>query len=428
MTSPHCEIIFVSYPSSNSIFAFDLASGSLLAHLSGCPSPHFLIPLAGKSPLQAGKPLLVAASSTETTHIFVWSWSSPAPSFSFPTPEPVLSMAATCDGQYLFSGGFSGQIHSFSTGKLLRSFFAHRSPVTHLVVSDDDSLLVSAAKDGSVSVWPLIRVLDFSCDSTAFPGQFATLSGGPNGDPGCFPTRFGGFPARMSAVSGLSVGPGALAVTSWADGTCATWSMMDASCVHLFVLPCTTMCLAVDPIGNMFYAGGPQGRVYAAPFMCHPAKVAAAAGPIRAEDVSLVVAGSVHDCDVAALAVGPRRNLVCRSRDGNLRVLDLGNGDILLEVGPVMGPVADVAVASNSGQFSSALKQFPDSEEGFTSDTRRFSRDVVEMEEWLKVVEDDRRRGLDCLERAIGTYERILNLFLKEASSSSSSSSSLVPK
>ena len=44
-----------------------------------------------------------------------------------------------------------------STGRLLRVWSAHYKPVTCLVFSEDESLLISGADDGFVNVWPLLR-------------------------------------------------------------------------------------------------------------------------------------------------------------------------------------------------------------------------------------------------------------------------------
>ncbi|CAI0558643.1 unnamed protein product [Linum tenue] len=75
--------------------------------------------------------------------------------------EPIKPIAATSDGTYLVGGGISGNIYLWEvpTGRLLQQWHAHLRPITCLVFSDDDSLLVSAAEDGCVRVWPLLTVV-----------------------------------------------------------------------------------------------------------------------------------------------------------------------------------------------------------------------------------------------------------------------------
>lgn len=41
-------------------------------------------------------------------------------------------------------------------------------------------------------------------------------------------------------------------------------------------------------------------------------------------------------------------------------------------------------------------------------------REMKDMEKWLAVVEKDRKRAMDVLEGASGTYGKLLTLFLKE--------------
>lgn len=46
-----------------------------------------------------------------------------------------------------------------ATGRLLKKWHAHYRAVTCLVYSEDESLLISGAEDGSVRVWSLLMYL-----------------------------------------------------------------------------------------------------------------------------------------------------------------------------------------------------------------------------------------------------------------------------
>ncbi|CAI0558646.1 unnamed protein product [Linum tenue] len=83
------------------------------------------------------------------------------------TPPHGLSFVGS---RFLASSQFSDHTASFGsiiycslskvpTGRLLQQWHAHLRPITCLVFSDDDSLLVSAAEDGCVRVWPLLTVV-----------------------------------------------------------------------------------------------------------------------------------------------------------------------------------------------------------------------------------------------------------------------------
>ncbi|KAJ0102531.1 hypothetical protein Patl1_04942 [Pistacia atlantica] len=84
------------------------------------------------------------------------------PCIIFPLPEPVAPVISTPDGLYLFTGGVSGSIYviSLPSGDILRSFSAHKKPVTCLEISIDGSLLISGGDDGRIVTVPIFQLVD----------------------------------------------------------------------------------------------------------------------------------------------------------------------------------------------------------------------------------------------------------------------------
>nr|KAJ0212229.1 hypothetical protein LSAT_V11C400200450 [Lactuca sativa] len=79
---------------------------------------------------------------------------------SFPA-EAINPLACNTDGTYIV-GGVSGHIYLWevATGRLLKKWHGHYRPVTCLVFSNDQSLLISGSKDGTVRVWSLLMIFD----------------------------------------------------------------------------------------------------------------------------------------------------------------------------------------------------------------------------------------------------------------------------
>ncbi|CAI9302262.1 unnamed protein product [Lactuca saligna] len=80
---------------------------------------------------------------------------------SFPA-EAFNPLACNTDGTYIVGGGVSGHIYLWevATGRLLKKWHGHYRPVTCLVFSNDQSLLISGSEDGTVRVWSLLMIFD----------------------------------------------------------------------------------------------------------------------------------------------------------------------------------------------------------------------------------------------------------------------------
>ncbi|PAV84447.1 hypothetical protein WR25_09283 [Diploscapter pachys] len=86
-------------------------------------------------------------------------------------PGPIESMCATGDGTILFAA-IRNQIFVWSllSGELLCAFEAHYQPIVRIDLSLDESLLVTAGKDGVLQVYVVVDLLDANRgDSTTSP-------------------------------------------------------------------------------------------------------------------------------------------------------------------------------------------------------------------------------------------------------------------
>ena len=108
MSSSH-PIVLTSSPD-GPIIAFDAASGVPLCHFSGSRSPCHGLALVGKSFIAASH--ISQETASGSIHLYNW-WSSTA-LHNFLVPEPVVPLAVSPDGLYLFAGGLSGFIYALS--------------------------------------------------------------------------------------------------------------------------------------------------------------------------------------------------------------------------------------------------------------------------------------------------------------------------
>ncbi|XP_077237604.1 protein ROOT INITIATION DEFECTIVE 3-like [Tasmannia lanceolata] len=394
MTSSSREIILASSPD-GPITAYDTFTGTNLAGFSGSRSPRKGLALAGKTLIAASH----ISSATGSGSICLYNWWSSAAFYHILTPEPVAPLAVTPEGLYLFSGGLSGHIHAFSlpSGNVLRSFPAHCKPVTCLVINDDASLLISGGDDGTIIIFPILRLLDASSKENSARLSLYEIS------------------AHTLSVTDITTtmgGCNSTIISCSLDSTCKFWSLANGNHVRTVCFPCVIWCLVVDPTESEFYAGGSDGRVYVG---------ALKVGRRQCANTGAEVAPWIpeHGGMVTAVEMANQgRNLVSASEDGCIRVWEVEGGRVVRVVGQGRGGISDLVVAKGVGGGGGGGENivFGGQNMGFSGrEICRPVREVGEMEEWLGVVVKDRSRAIDTLEASIGTYEKLLGLFLKEA-------------
>ncbi|CAK0842153.1 unnamed protein product [Prorocentrum cordatum] len=148
------EYVLSACSDDQGIFATDLHTGALVATFEESVAQPCAFGMVGGSSghvhaVQANKALW-----------HVWAWGDKKPSYRASLPEKMTAMTFTGDATLCFGGAASGSIYVWqaATGALLSCWPAHYREVTQLVVSQDESLLVSASADASVNVYAVADV------------------------------------------------------------------------------------------------------------------------------------------------------------------------------------------------------------------------------------------------------------------------------
>ncbi|KAJ6301654.1 hypothetical protein OIU77_015879 [Salix suchowensis] len=393
------EIVVLTSSPDGPVTAYDIFSGTALARFSGSRSPRHGLVLAGKAYVAASH----VSSATASGSIHLYNWWSPTAFHHLPVPEPVAPLAATPDGSFLFAGGLSGNIYALSipSGNILKSFPAHTKPVSCLTISNDGSLLISGGDDGTILAAPIFQLVEQAT--------------GEN----CSDLMLHSFDAHDGPVTAItSIGFWHSTVISCStDCTCKLWSLLDGTNLRIITLPCAISGIALDPTGTEFYAAGADGLIYKGFLKAGSRKEAS-----RMHE--LVILADKHGGAIISLVMmNEGKNLVSAAEDGRVYLWEVERGQVIMVLGNNMESISDLVVASGIGdcirQGVGAGDDMSKSGGGgivpFGKEFTRSVRDTVEIEDVLSVTAKDRSKAIDMLESAIGVYERLLELILKEA-------------
>ncbi|KAH7512730.1 hypothetical protein FEM48_Zijuj12G0121500 [Ziziphus jujuba var. spinosa] len=411
-SSPY-EIILTSSPD-GPIIAHDASSGAILTHFSDSRSPRRGLAVAGNTFIAASH--ISPTTACGSIHLYNW-WSSTA-FHNLPVPEPVAPITATSDGALIFAGGLSGCVYALSlpSGDILKSLPSHSKPVSCLGISDDGSLLVSGSDDGTIAVVPIFQLMGSSENENS---DYAIMQK---------------FTAHSDSVTAIVFGSGLCTsqiISSSLDFTCKFWSLLRGTQLKTVSFRCGILGIVLDPTESEFYAAGSDGSVY-------KASINAGSRELANPGHELVEWTEKHEGPVVSLAmVKEGRNLITASEDGSVWVWDVERGKVVIELGNTMGSmISDMVVAKGisygkghgsgagsdgSGAGSGGGGSNNGSEEwriGFCGEELMMGlgmKETMEMEDVVRVAEKDRSRAIDMLESAIGMYEKLLELILKEA-------------
>eukprot|EP00899_Mesostigma_viride_P016319 jgi/Mesvir1/24689/Mv21978-RA.1 len=231
--------------------AWDLKSGALLKTYKVSAS-------ARNSAACLGQHYLACAQQGKGG-IFAWSWAKEQPQMRSFLAEEVTCLAATEDGVYCIGGTKSGAISIWeaNSGQLLVSWRAHFKPVSVLRLSDDDTLVASAGKDGVVSIWSIPALLDWgmgAAGASAFDNHA--------------PDPLLSWSEHTLPVTDLwwgSGGSNGLLVSCSLDRTCKMWSLAQRHLLQSIVFPSPLLCVTADSAEFCLYAGSDGGQVYEVP-------------------------------------------------------------------------------------------------------------------------------------------------------------------
>ncbi|KAA8526737.1 hypothetical protein F0562_009034 [Nyssa sinensis] len=401
MTSPLQEIILTSSSNGGPIIAYDTFTGASFARFAGSRSPRKGLAFAGKK--------LIAAShvspETGTGSVHIYNWCCPAALHHLAVPEPVAPLAATLDGLYLFAGGLSGHIHALSlpSGDVVRSFDAHRKPVSCFEINDDGSLLFSGSDDGTIAVFPIYKLLD----ALSYNNSSHFLL-----------HRFSRHDSSVTAIKTGMGGSNCTIISCSLDGTIKFWSLMYKTHLRTVAFPCMIWGVEMDPTESKFYAAGSDGLVY-------KGALKVAGRRLVKQEREMVSWAQKQDGAITALAmVNEGRNLITASEDGSIWIWEVKRGVVIKVFGAEMGSNISEMVAAR-GLGDGGNSKFSGWSSGFSG--KELSRgpimEVMEMERVLGVLAEDRSRAIDILGSAIESYEKLLELNLKEAKMGTNSDS-----
>ncbi|CAK7351831.1 unnamed protein product [Dovyalis caffra] len=403
MSSSSREIVLTSSPD-GPITAYDIFSGTTLARFSGSRSPRHGLVLAGKAYIAASH--ISSATASGSIHLYNW-WSSTA-FHHLPVPEPVAPLAATTDGSFLFAGGLSGNVYALSipSGNILKSFPAHTKPVSCLTISSDGSLLISGGDDGTILVVPIFQLVEQTRDEN------------------CSDLMLHSFVAHDGPVTAINCMGfcHSTVISCSADCTCKLWSLLDGTNLRKITFPCAVAGIALDPTETGFYAAGTDGLIYKGYL-----KVGSRKEVSRMLELGTWVekhGGAI----ISVVMINEGKNLVSAAEDGSVYLWEVERGQVIMVLGNNMESISDLAVASGIGDGKrQGVRASSDTNKsgggGIGLSGKEFNRtvkDTVEIEDVMSVAAKDRSKAIDMLESAIGVYERLLELILKEAKGGSS--------
>ncbi|KAH9606021.1 hypothetical protein KSS87_021038 [Heliosperma pusillum] len=316
------EVVMAASAIDGGIGCWDLQNGKEQLRYKTCSSPpHGVVSVGGRF-FAASQLRHFSASSGS---LLYWSWHKPQPEVkSFPA-EPINPLVSNREGTYLIGGGASGNIYVWEvlSGKLLKKWHAHLRGVSCLVLSDDESLVISGAEDGCVRVWSLFMMFD---DIRREQSRHSYVHS---------------FMQHTSPVTDVKSGHGgsnAVIVSASEDRTCKIWSLATGRLLRNIIFPSAINAIALDAGEYVFYAGGSDGKIYIA---------ALSAVSKTTSDYGMHIVGLLADTsrEVTSLASGcDGISLVSGSADGRVCIWDTRNKKIVRMITHGKGPVTSVLV------------------------------------------------------------------------------------
>lgn len=394
MSSSSPEIVITSSPD-GPITAYDTISGTILTRFTGSRSPRHGLALAGNAYVAASH----ISSSTALGSIHLYNWWSPKALHLLPVPEPVAPLAATPDGSYLFAGGLSGIIYALSipSGNILKAFPAHDKPVSSLIINSDWSLVISGGDDGRIVVIPVFQLVDAT------------------GDESLSNLALHRFVAHDGPVTSIIACMGLChptIVSCSTDCTCKLWSLLEGTNLQTVTFPCVISSIALDTTEAGFYAAGSDGLIYKGFLKVGSGK------QVRQSRELVTWAEKHRGAVVSVVVVNEGKNLVSAAEDGSVYVWEIERGQVIMVLGNTMEGISDAVVTKGCGfGLGNEMNEYGGGSLGLSG--RELSskpvKDTVGVEDVVTVAASDRRKAIDMLESAIGVYERLLELILREA-------------
>ncbi|XP_026394579.1 protein ROOT INITIATION DEFECTIVE 3-like [Papaver somniferum] len=318
------EVVMASSKLDAGISCFDIETGAEQLRLKSCASPpHGLISLSERFFVSSQ---VRESSSSSSGSILHWSRDKPVADVkSFPA-EPISPLVSNSDGTYIIGGGCSGNIYLWevASGRLLKKWNAHYRGVTCLVLSDDESLLISGAEDGCVRVWSLLMIFDDI-------GRTAATH--------LYEHNFSEHTLKVTDIVTGHGGCNAIIISSSEDRTCKVWSLSKGKLLRTIDFPSAINAVALDPCEHIFYAGGKDGKMYV---------VSLTGENTSASKYGMHIVGALSDNSntaVTCLAFSKSGVLLVSGwEDGRIRIWDTKSKQIVRMLQHSKGQVSNVIV------------------------------------------------------------------------------------
>ncbi|CAH1423206.1 unnamed protein product [Lactuca virosa] len=229
---------------------WDIETGDYLLHIPTCASHFHGLTCLRNQYLVASQ--IHLPGSVAGGVIFTWPFSKPRSSLRSYTIEAIGPISSTKDGIYVAGGAISGNLYIWEviSGKLLKTWHAHNSPITCLAFSNDASLLISGSEDGMIVVWPMISLLD----DKNLESSDLSLS---------VSTEHKSFITGLLPSSAVSQ---SVFVSSSLDGTCKVWELVKGTLLQTWSFPQPITAMVLDPLERFLFSGSADGRIFMTPF------------------------------------------------------------------------------------------------------------------------------------------------------------------
>jgi pre-rRNA-processing protein IPI3 len=257
-----------------------------------------------------------------------------------PFPEHIHSLAYAGSGSALLViGTAEGRLilWELASGRQLTSTASHLQAVSCLLVTNNQSFILSGSADSNIHVWSLPNLISFPKPSTLPTGN--ALSN--------VPLRT--FSNHLSGISALSCGHSStatnFAVSASDDNTCYIWAIDSCEIFRAVLLPSTPLCFAVDPADRAIYAGSDDGNIHCIDLFRTKSNSATHATDSvhNANQGSAIHLDSKDSWSAASADIGPVQ-CISLSYDGTTLISGHGSGRILswdVAKGRVQKSIAD---------------------------------------------------------------------------------------
>jgi pre-rRNA-processing protein IPI3 len=160
------EVVLSASSTDSTIYVWDIRTGSSLFSFKQSMSKKGGLALCAK-PGHTFDIGSIITAQTDRAILNVYQWHKDQVCHKMTTPEKMVAVASSHQGHYLAAATSSGgkiYLWHTPTGHLVRVFEAHYRQITRLAFSNDDTTLITASEDASVSVWLVSQLLQADQD------------------------------------------------------------------------------------------------------------------------------------------------------------------------------------------------------------------------------------------------------------------------